>query len=93
MCAPNLRVGQDDLRPAALSVHVLLAAIFRLLHALEKNGNAQLTWDDTINYDHVRPLLQPRMRLCCLMFHEEGNRLHDATLAERKQAPIQLVGP
>ena len=53
VCAPNLRVGQDDLSPAALSVlHAFLAAISRLLQTLERNGNAQFTWDDAINYDH-----------------------------------------
>ena len=49
ICAPNLRVGQDDSGPAALSVHADLAAISRLLQTLERNDNAHLTWDDAIN--------------------------------------------
>ena len=39
MCAPNLRVGLDDMRTAALSVHAYLAAISRLLQTLERGGN------------------------------------------------------
>ena len=75
MCAPNLRVGQDDLRPSALSVHAYLAAISRLLQTLERSGNAQLTWDDAINY-------YQGMRLTS---DQEGTRLlPDATLAERE---------
>ena len=52
LCAPNMRVGQTDLRPPALSVHAYLAAISRLLQDLEHGGNAQLTWVDAIYYDH-----------------------------------------
>ena len=78
MCAPNLRVGQDDLRPAALSAHTYLAAISRLLQPLEHGGNAQLTWDDAIFYDHG-------MRMGRLTFDEEGNRLlPEASLQERE---------
>ena len=78
MCAPNLRVGQDDLRPAALSAHAFLAAISRLLQPLERGGKAQLTWDDAIFYDQG-------MRLGKLTFDEEGNRLlPEATLEERE---------
>ena len=78
MCAPYLRVGQDDLRPAALSIHAYLAALSRLLQTLGRNGNAQLMWDDAINYDHGK-------RLGHLTFDEEGNRLlPDATLTERE---------
>ena len=77
MCAPNLRVGQDDLRPAALSAHAYLAAILSLLQPLERGGTAQLTWDDAIYYDHG-------MQLGRLTFDEEGNRLlPEATLKER----------
>ena len=68
MCAPNLRVGQDDLQPAALSAHVYLAAMSRLLQPVERGGNAQLTWDDAIYYDHGKGLGK-------LTFDEEGIRL------------------
>ena len=78
ICAPNLRVGQDDLRPAVLSAHAYLAAISRLLQPLEHGCNAQLTWDDAIFSDHG-------MRLGRLTFDEEGHRLlPEATLKERE---------
>ena len=51
MCATNLRVGHNDLRPAALSAHAYFAAISRLLQLPERSGNAELTWDDAIRYD------------------------------------------
>ena len=79
MCAPNLRVGQDDIRPAALSAHAYLAAISRLLQPAERGGNAQLTWDDAIDYDHG-------MRLGRLTFDEEGNSLlPESTHKERER--------
>ena len=78
MCAPNLRFEQDNLRSAALSAHVYLAAISRLLQPLKHGGNAQLTWDDAICYDRG-------MRLDRLTFDEEGHRLLlEATLKERE---------
>ena len=78
LCAPNLRVGMADLRPAALSTHAYLAAISRLLQPVEQGGNAQLTWDDAIYYDHG-------MRLGTLTFDENGNRVQpEATLKERE---------
>ena len=43
LCAPNLRVGKHDLRPAAVSVHSYLAVMSRLLQLVERGGNAQLT--------------------------------------------------
>ena len=67
LCAPNLRVGKADLRPAAVSVHAYLAAISSLLQPVERGGNAQLTWDDSIYYDHG-------MRLGTLTFDATGNR-------------------
>ena len=77
-CAPNLRVGKADLRPAAVSVHAYLAAISRLLQPVERGGNAQLTWDDAIYYDHG-------MRLGTLTFDETGNRTSaEATITERE---------
>ena len=78
LCAPNLRVGKDDLRPAAVSVHAYLAVISRLLQPVERSGNAQLTWDDAIYFDHG-------MRLGTLTFDETGKRIgSEATLAERE---------
>ena len=78
LCAPNMRVGKADLRPAALSVHAYLAAISRLLQPVERGGNAQLTWDDAIYYDHG-------MRLRTLTFDETRNRtLPEATIEERE---------
>ena len=69
LCAPNLR-------PAAVSVHAYLAAISRLLQPVERGGNAQLTWDDAIYYDHG-------MRLGTLTFDETGKRISsEATLTE-----------
>ena len=78
LCAPNLRIGKADLRPAAVSVHAYLAAISRLLQPVERGGNAQLTWDDAIYYDHG-------MLLGTLTFDETGNRTSpEATIAERE---------
>ena len=78
LCAPNLRVSKTDLGPAALSAHAYLAAISRLLQPVEKGGNAQLTWDDAVFYDHG-------MRLGTLTFDENGNRTRpEATLKERE---------
>ena len=77
-CAPNLRVGKADLRPAAVSVRAYLAAISRLLQPVERGGKAQLTWDDAIYYDRG-------MRLGTLTFYETGNRTSpEATVAERE---------
>ena len=78
LCAPNFRVGKTDLRPAALSAHAYLEVISRLLQPVGKGGNAQLTWDDAIYYDHG-------MRLGTLTFDENGNRTRpEATLKERE---------
>ena len=52
ICAPNLRVGARDLRPAALSYQAYIAAISRVVQAVEHSGNSQLTIDDAIQYDH-----------------------------------------
>ena len=85
LCAPNLRVGKDDLRPAAVSVHAYLAVMSRLLQPVERGGNAQLTWDDAIYFDHG-------MRLGTLTFDETGKRTgSEATIAERENM-IQLAG-
>ena len=78
LSAPNLRVGKAVLRPAAVSVHAYLAAISRLLQLVERGGNAQLTWDDAIYYDHG-------MSLCTLTFDETGKRISpEATTTERE---------
>ena len=78
LCGPNLRVGKADLRPAAVSLHAYLAAISRLLQPVERGGNAQLTWDDAIYFDH-------EMRLGTLTFDDTGKRTSsEATLAERE---------
>ena len=66
LCAPVLRVGKADLRPAGLSAHAYLAAILRLLQPVEQGGNAQLTLDDDIYYDHG-------MRLRTPTFDDAGN--------------------
>ena len=78
LCAPNLRVGKDDLRPDAVSVHAYLAVISRLSHPVEPGGNAQLTCDDAIYFDHG-------MRLGTLTFDETGKRIGSkATIAVRE---------
>ena len=48
ICAPNLRVDHGDLRPDALSYPAFFAAISRILIAVERSGNAQLTIDDAV---------------------------------------------
>ena len=69
------------MRPAALSAHAYLAEISRLLQPVEKGGNAQLTWDDAVYYDHG-------MRLGTLTFDENGNRIRpEATLKDRENMP------
>ena len=46
---------------------------------MERGGNAQLTWDDAIYFDH-------RMRLGTLTFGETGKRISsEATLTEREK--------
>ena len=78
LCALNLRVGKADLHPAAVSVHAYLAVRSRLLQPVERGGNAQLTWDDAINYDNG-------MRLGTLTFDETGNRTGtEATITGRE---------
>ena len=52
ICAPNLRVDRGDLRPDALSYPAFFAAISRVLIAVEHSGNAQLTIDDAVLFDH-----------------------------------------
>ena len=45
LCAPNLRIGQNDLRPAALSVHAYLAAMSRLLQTLDVTIHMPQKWN------------------------------------------------
>ena len=45
ICAPNLPVVKDELRPVALSYHAYLATVSRVVQATEPRGNAQLTLD------------------------------------------------
>ena len=52
ICAPNLRVDRGDLRPDALSYPAFFAVISRVLIAVEHSGNAQLTIDDAVLFDH-----------------------------------------
>ena len=78
LCAPNLRVGKDNVRPAAVSVHAYLAVISRLLQPVERGGNAQQMWDDAIYFDHG-------MLLGTLTFDETEKRIgSEATIAERE---------
>ena len=59
ICAPNLRVDREDLRPDTLSYPAFFAAVSRALVAIERSGNAQLTIDDAILYDYG---MQPAAR-------------------------------
>ena len=52
ICAPNLRVERGELRPDVLSYPAFFAAISRVLIAVERSGNAQLTIDDAVLFDH-----------------------------------------
>ena len=51
ICAPNLRVGAGDLRPAILSYLAYIAAVSKMVQSVERSGNSQLTIDDAIFYD------------------------------------------
>ena len=78
ICAPNLRVGSGDHRPAGASYHGYLACISRAVQSVERRGNAQLTIDDAIMYDHG-------MRVGQLTFDQNGRRLaREATPVERE---------
>ena len=80
-CALNLRVGYDDVRDAALSYQGSLASISQVVQSTEKSGNAQQTFDDTINMDHG-------MRIGRLSFDNE--RSHSRR--KRGRASAQWVG-
>ena len=68
ICAPNLRVGAGDLRPAALSYLAYVTAISKVVQSVERSGNSQLTIDDAIFYDQG-------MRMGRLTFDQQGRRL------------------
>ena len=67
ICAPNLRVSSSDLRPSWLSYMGYIASVSKVLQSVEKTGNAQLTIDDAVYFDHGT-------RMAVLMFNEEGER-------------------
>ena len=78
ICAPNLRVDQGDLRPDALSYPAFFAAISRVLIAVERSGNAQLTIDDAVLFDH-------RMCMGRMTFDLDGNRvMRESNVSERE---------
>ena len=78
ICAPNLRVDRGDLRPDTLSYPAFFAAISRALVAVEHSGNAQLTIDDAILYDHG-------MRMGRMAFDLDGNRIaRESNVTERE---------
>ena len=78
ICAPNLRVDREDLRPDTLSYPAFFAAVSRALVAIERSGNAQLTIDDAILYDHG-------MRMGRMAFDLDGNRIaRESNVTERE---------
>ena len=78
ICAPNLRVDREDLRPDTLSYPAFFAAVSRALVAIERSGNAQLTIDDAIFYDYG-------MRMGRLAFDLDGNRIaRESNVTERE---------
>ena len=68
ICAPNLRVDRENLRPDTLTYPAFFAAVSRALVAIERSGNAQLFIDDAILYDHG-------MRMGRMAFDLDGNRI------------------
>ena len=78
ICAPNLRVDREDLRPYTLSYPAFFAAVSRALVAIERSGNAQLTIDDAILYDYG-------MRMGRLAFDLDGKRIaRESNVTERE---------
>ena len=78
ICAPNLRVDREDLRSDTLSYPAFFAAASRVLVAIERSGNAQLTIDDAILYDHG-------MRMGRMAFDLDGNRIaRESNVTERE---------
>ena len=89
ICAPNLRVDREDLCPDALSYPAFFAAVSRALVAVERSGNAQLTIDDAILYDHG-------MRMSRMGFDLDGNRIsRESNVTKRETrscSSLQLAG-
>ena len=78
ICAPNLRVDREDLRPDTLSYPAFFAAVSRALVAIERSRNTQLTIDDAILYDHG-------MRMGRMAFDLDGNRIaRESNVTERE---------
>ena len=78
ICASNLRVDHGDLRPDALSYPAYFAAISRILIAGERSGNAQLTIDDAVLFDHG-------MCMGRMAFDLDGNRvMRESNVSERE---------
>ena len=78
ICAPNLRVDHGDLRPDVLSYPAFFAAISRVLIAVERSGNAQLTIDDSVLFDHG-------MCMGRMAFDLDGNRVMlESNVSERE---------
>ena len=78
ICAPNLRVDREDLRPDTLSYPAFFAAVSRALVAIERSGNGQLTIDDVFLYDHG-------MRMGRMAFDLDGNRIaRESNVTERE---------
>ena len=78
ICAPNLRVDRGDLRPDALSYPAFFAVISRVLIAVEHSGNAQLTIDDAVLFDHG-------MRMGRMAFDLDGNCvMRESNVTERE---------
>ena len=79
ICAPNLRVDREDLRPDTLSYPAFFAAVSRALVAIKRSGNAQLTIDDAILYDHG-------MRMSRMAFDLDGNRIARESNVTQREA-------
>ena len=78
ICAPNLRVDHGDLRPDALSYPAFFAAMSRVLIAVERSGNAQLTIDHAVLFDHG-------MCMGRMAFDLDGNRvMRESNVSERE---------
>ena len=67
ICAPNMRISSEDLRPSWLSYMGYIASISKVLQSVEKTGNSQLTIVDAIYFDYGT-------RMALLMFNDEGER-------------------
>ena len=71
-------MDRGDLRPDPLSYPAFFAAISRVLIAVEHSGNAQLTIDDAVLFDHG-------MRMGRMAFDLDGNRvMRESNVTERE---------